>query len=40
MGNRVAVTRMEVFSGSLDDPDGPIATGSGVYNVLRKGDRR
>jgi len=40
MGNRVAVTRMEVFVGQVDDPAGPIATGSGVYNVLRKGDRK
>ncbi len=40
MGNRVAVTHMEVFCGALDDADGPFATGSGVYNVLRKGDRR
>lgn len=39
MGNRVAATHTEVFVGQLDHPDGPIATGSGVYNVLRKGDR-
>lgn len=42
MGNRVAVTHMEVFCGALDTPEAPntpIATGSGVYNVLRKGDR-
>jgi uncharacterized protein (TIGR00369 family) len=39
MGNRVAVTHMELFCGGLDTAEGPIATGSGVYNVLRKGDR-
>lgn len=39
MGNRVAVTHMELFCGALDAAEGPIATGSGVYNVLRKGDR-
>ncbi len=39
MGNRVAVTHTELFCGGLDTPEGPIATGSGVYNVLRKGDR-
>lgn len=45
MGNRVAVARMEVFNG--DPPDAaeadragadPVATGQGVYNVLRTGD--
>lgn len=39
MGNRVAVARMEVFSGQLDGPDGPTATGNGVYNVYRRGER-
>lgn len=39
MGNRVAATHMEVFVGTLDEPSGPIATGNGVYNVLRKGDK-
>ena len=47
MGNRVAVARMEVYSGSLPEtptqmrdaepgPVEPIATAQGVYNVLRK----
>ncbi len=38
MGNRVAVTRMEAFSGSLPDPgEGlPFATAQGVYNILRQ----
>jgi len=38
MGSRVAVTRMEVFSGSLPQPgEGqPIATAQGVYNILRR----
>ncbi len=39
-GNRVAVARMHVFSGELPDRDSeawgkPIATGQGVYNVVR-----
>ena len=41
MGNRVAVARMEVHLGELPEPgDGaaPLATGQGVYNVLRRGD--
>jgi acyl-coenzyme A thioesterase PaaI-like protein len=34
MGNKVAVTRMEIFSeGEHKDP---IATGQGVYNVVRR----
>jgi len=39
MGNRVGVARMEVFSGGLPDPGSParpIATGQGVYNVVRR----
>lgn len=41
LGNRVAVTRMEVYSGGLPPPGtperaAPIAAGHGVYNVLRK----
>jgi uncharacterized protein (TIGR00369 family) len=34
MGNRVAVARMEVYSGHLSSP--PFATGHGVYNILRR----
>lgn len=36
MGNRVAVARMEVFSGALRPDADPIATGQGVYNVVRR----
>ena len=39
MGNRVGVARMEVFSGGLPapgEPAKPIATGQGVYNVVRR----
>jgi uncharacterized protein (TIGR00369 family) len=39
MGNRVGVARMEVFGGALPEkgtPRRPIATGQGVYNVVRK----
>jgi len=38
MGNRVAVTRMEVFAetDSDDPPCPPIATAHGVYNVVRR----
>ncbi len=38
MGNRVAVTRMEAFSGALPKPgEGqPFATAQGVYNILRR----
>jgi hypothetical protein len=39
MGNRVGVARMEVFSGGLPAPGElakPIATGQGVYNVVRR----
>lgn len=41
MGNKVAVARMEVFSGALPprgtpERDEAIATGQGVYNVLRR----
>jgi uncharacterized protein (TIGR00369 family) len=40
MGNRVAVARMEVHCGSTQ-PDSatarPIATGQGVYNIVRRG---
>jgi uncharacterized protein (TIGR00369 family) len=39
MGNRVGVARMEVFSGGLPQPGErarPIATGQGVYNVVRR----
>lgn len=42
MGNRVAVTRMHVYSAGLPDagePAPPIATGQAVYNVLRRTDR-
>lgn len=39
MGNRVAVARMEVYSGQLPTARSPaptIATGHGVYNILRR----
>jgi uncharacterized protein (TIGR00369 family) len=43
MGNKVAVTRMEVYAGSLPDPDSvqfdtgeAIATAQAVYNVVRR----
>jgi uncharacterized protein (TIGR00369 family) len=39
MGNRVGVARMEVYSGGLPAPGAPakpIATGQGVYNVVRR----
>jgi uncharacterized protein (TIGR00369 family) len=36
MGNRVAVARMEVFSGDPHAGTDPIATGQGVYNVVRR----
>jgi uncharacterized protein (TIGR00369 family) len=42
MGNRVAVARMEVYSGQLPPSDAPmptIATGHGVYNILRRRTR-
>jgi len=43
LGNKVAVCRMEVFSGPSPWVGGPadakpIATGQGVYNVLRQGE--
>jgi uncharacterized protein (TIGR00369 family) len=43
LGNKVAVCRMEVFSGpgpwnGGDEDAKIIATGQGVYNVIRKGD--
>ncbi len=38
MGNKVAVTRMEVFSEG--QYESPVATGQGVYNVLRRPDSR
>lgn len=42
MGNKVAVTHMEVYAGALpaneaESPQ-PIASGRGVYNVLRRTD--
>lgn len=42
MGNKVALARMELFSGGLPEPDSateriqPIAVATGVYNVSRK----
>ncbi len=45
LGNRVAVTRMHVWTGALP-PEGsearekPIATGQGVYNIVWGGDRK
>ena len=36
VGNRVGVARMEVFSGDPDIDAEPIATGQGVYNILRR----
>lgn len=36
VGNRVGVARMEVFSGDADEDAEPIATGQGVYNILRR----
>lgn len=43
MGNRVALTKMEIYSGSLPDADDPsegnaIAVATAVYNVVRKSD--
>ena len=41
MGNRVAVARMEVYVGDLPcegEERRPLATGQGVYNVLRRRD--
>lgn len=35
MGNRVAVARMEVFSGAAAEGRDPIATGQAVYNIVR-----
>lgn len=44
LGNKVAVCRMEVFSGTVPAPGTPereqaVATGQGVYNVLRRNDK-
>lgn len=36
MGNRVAVARMEVFSGVPREGADPIATGQAVYNIVRR----
>ncbi len=36
MGNKVAVTRMELFCG--EERETPVATGQGVYNVLRRSE--
>ncbi len=36
VGNRVGVARMEVFSGDPELDAEPIATGQGVYNILRR----
>jgi acyl-coenzyme A thioesterase PaaI-like protein len=41
MGNKVAVARMEAHSGTFPPPgtperENPIATGQGVYNVVRR----
>ncbi|MCA9711394.1 MAG: thioesterase family protein [Myxococcales bacterium] len=39
MGNRVAVARMSLYCGGLPaagEPDDPVATGQGVYNVVRR----
>lgn len=43
MGNRVAVARMELWGGDLPRPGSearahPVATGQGVYNVVRRGE--
>jgi len=41
MGNRVAVARMHIYSGQLpesDQADLALATGTGVYNVVRRGE--
>lgn len=43
LGNRVGVCRMEVFAGRSPWVGGaadalPVATGQGVYNLVRKGD--
>jgi uncharacterized protein (TIGR00369 family) len=37
MGNKVAVARMELRAGGPDD-DQVLSTGTGVYNVVRRGD--
>ncbi|MCX4246210.1 thioesterase family protein [Paraliomyxa miuraensis] len=41
MGNRVGVTRMALYSGALPaagEPSRPIATGQGVYNIVRRSE--
>ena len=41
MGNKVAVARMHIYSGTLPEPgeaDRALATGTGVYNVVRRGE--
>ena len=40
MGNRVGVARMAVYSEALPaegEDDDPVATGQGVYNIVRRG---
>ena len=39
VGNRVGVARMAVYGGGLPEPgqpDQPVATGTGVYNIVRR----
>jgi len=40
MGNKVAATQMDVYAGSLPtrEDEAPIASGRGVYNVLRRSE--
>lgn len=39
LGNRVGVSRMEVYAGGVPaDPAEAIATGTGVYNIVRRGE--
>lgn len=40
MGNKVGVTRMEIFGGALprDSKTDPIASGRGVYSLLRRSE--
>ena len=36
MGNRVSVARMAVFCGQTGPDENPIATGQGVYSIVKK----
>ncbi|MCA9650529.1 MAG: thioesterase family protein [Myxococcales bacterium] len=41
VGNRVGVARMAVYAGALPipgEPDHPVATGNGVYNIVRRSE--